>query len=198
MKQITFKQYRNIDIAIFCILTAVFEAIASLATNRWFFLQAMAISITLTLTCITMMRWNAFAVLPSLIGAFVYCVASGGQVQQYIIYCGGSLFCLIALPILKRIGKEKVRSDFMWRTAFATLTYLFVIVGRWLFSLIFEQSLKSLLPFLTTDILSLLFAVVVLTLAKNLDGLIEDQKSYLLRLDRERQEEQDANLNDSF
>ncbi len=198
MNQITFKQYRNIDIVIFCILTAVFEAIASLATNRWFVLQAMAISITLTMTCITMMRWNTFAVLPSFIGAFVYCVASGGAIQQYVIYCGGSLFCLLALPILKKIGKEKVRSDFLRRTAFATLTYIFVVIGRWVFSLIFEQSIKSFLPFLTTDILSLLFAVVVLALAKNIDGLIEDQKSYLLRLDKERQEEQDANLNDNF
>lgn len=198
MKQITFKQYRSIDLTILCVLTAVFETIASFATNRWFVLQAMAISITLTMTCITILRWGAFGAIPSLIGAFAYCASSGGSLQQYIIYCGGAIFCIAIIPILKKMGKDRVRLSFFWRTAFAALTYLFTVLGRWVFSLIFEQSLSSLLPFVTTDILSLLFAVVVLSLGKNVDGLLEDQKSYLLRLERESKEEQEANLNDNF
>jgi hypothetical protein len=59
--QITFKQYRNIDIGILCIVTAVFEAIATLATSRWFAGQPMAISITLALILIAMHRWGAYA-----------------------------------------------------------------------------------------------------------------------------------------
>lgn len=199
MKQLTFKQYRSIDISIFCVLTAVFEAIATLASNKWFVLQAMTVSVTLVLTCIVMMRWGAPAALPSLIGSFFYCLVSGGNLSQYIIYCTGSIFCLAALPVLNKIGKEKVRRDFIFRLIFAVAVYISVCVGRWLVSLFFELTFESLGAFLATDILSLLFAIVVLTLAKNLDGLIEDQKSYLLRLERERQEEQDAfNKGDSF
>ena len=56
----------------------------------------------------------------------------------------------------------------------------------------------SLLTFITTDILSLLFAVVVMSLLKDTDGMIEDQKEYLLRIDRESKEEESANLNDPF
>ena len=72
------------------------------------------------------------------------------------------------------------------------------MVGRWLCSLIFELSLANLLTFITTEILSLLFAIVVLSLAKNADGVIEDQKHYLLRLEEERKKEQQSNTNEIF
>lgn len=198
MKQITFKQYRSIDITILCILTAVFEAIAALASDKWFNLQAMTVSITLALACITFMRWGLFALIPSFIGAFVYCTVIGGTTQQYLIYCGGSLFIIVAYPLLQRITKEKVRKDFFFKLVFASSAYLALTVGRWLCSLPFEFSTTTFLTFLGTDILSLLFAIVVLSIAKNMDGLIEDQKSYLLRLEKERLEEQEANLNDPF
>lgn len=198
MNQLTFSQYRKIDLALLCVLTAVFEFIATMATNKWFFLQAMAISITLAMTCITMFRWNAWGVLPSLVGAIVYCWVSCGTLSQFIIYCGGSLFCVAALPFLKKLGKENARTDFLKRTAFAIVTYLSITCGRWLISLIYQLSFDSLIRFISTDILSLLFAVVVLALLKNADGMIEDQKSYLLRLDRERKEEQSNNQNDDF
>lgn len=198
MKQITFKQYRNIDLSIFCILTAIFEAVAATASNKWLNLQAMTVSITLALTCIIYLRWSLYALLPSFVGAFVYCTVIGGSVNQYLIYCGGSLFIIIAFPLLKKITKEKIRKDFLLRTVFVSSVYVALNIGRWCCSLPFNFSFQTLLTFLGTDVLSLLFAVVVLTLAKNADGLIEDQKSYLLRLDRERKKEQEANLNDPF
>ncbi len=198
MKQITFKQYRAIDITILCVMTAVFEAIAAMASDKWFNLQAMTISVTLALVCITFMRWGLFALLPSFIGAFVYCTVIGGTLQQYLIYCGGSLFVIIAYPLLQKITKEKIRKDFLMKMIFAASVYISLTAGRWYCSLPFEFSLKTFLTFLGTDILSLLFAVVILGIAKNVDGLIEDQKSYLLRLEKERLEEQEANLNDPF
>lgn len=198
MKQITFKQYRNIDISILCILTAVFETIAALASDKWFVLQSMTVSITVALTCITFMRWSLYALIPSFIGAFVYCAVIGGNAKQFLIYCGGSLFVLIAFPILKKITKEKIRTDFFFKMVFACSVYLSLTLGRWICSLPFEFTLKTFVTFLGTDILSLLFAIVVLAIAKNVDGLIEDQKSYLLRLEKESKEEQEANLNDPF
>ena len=144
------------------------------------------------------MRWSLYAVLPSFIGAFVYCTVIGAQLQQYLIYCGGSLFVIIAFPILKMITKEKVRKDFFFKMVFACSVYFSLTLGRWCLSLPFKTSLSTFLTFLGTDILSLLFAIVVLAISKNIDGLIEDQKAYLLRLEKERLEEQETNLNDPF
>ena len=198
MRNITFKQYRTADILILCILTAVFEVIAALASNQWFNLQAMSISIYLTMACITMIRWNQYAALPSFIGALAYCLASDGSLTQYVIYCGGSLFILLAYPLMKKLTKEKIRTAFLTRALFVTVAYLLLVIGRWCFSLPFELTFKTLLAFLGTDILSLLFAIFVLSLTASGDGMLEDQKSYLLRLERERKEEQSANLNDPF
>lgn len=204
MKQISFKQYRAIDVAMLCAITAIFEFIVCLATNRWFVLQAMSVSITLAMTCITAFRWGKLAIIPSLVGSISYCAAygslseSGLSIQQILTHCLGSLFCVLAIPILEKLGKETLRKDFIKRSAFVTLVYIIIAVGRCLISLLLGESINSLTAFFTVDVLSLLFAIVVLTLVKDLDGVIEDQKAYILRLDRERREEEEANANDPF
>ena len=198
MKQITFKQYRSIDLSIICLLTAGFELLIGIATNRWFVAQPMAVSLITTMTCIAMLRWNAYALLPALIGAVAYCISLGANFSQYIIYCGGSLFTILALPILKKLGKDEVRRDFFKRAVFITSTFVFMILGRWICSLPFDFKFQSLITFFTTDILSLLFAWIVVSLAKNADGLLEDQKSYLLRIEEERNAEQEQFFKDDF
>ena len=198
MKQITFKQYRTIDLVFLSLIAAIFESVATLATNYWFVKQPMAVSITLTITCIAALRWSEYALIPSLIGSIMHCIISGATIEQFLYYCAGSLLFLISIPLLKKLGKEKVRNDFIIRSFFAIVTYISIALGRWLLSLLFEANIKSLVIFLVTDILSLLFAIVVLTLAKGVDGLLEDQKSYLIRLDKERREEEEANLSDPF
>ena len=50
--RITFKQYRNVDLFIFSLITAVGEGVATFATSRWFVGQPMAISITLAMILI--------------------------------------------------------------------------------------------------------------------------------------------------
>ena len=198
MKQITFKQYRSIDLTIICVLTAGFELLVALATNRWFVAQPMAVSLLTTMICIAMMRWNAYALIPALSGSIMYCIALGANLSQYVIYCGGSLFTILALPILKKLGKDEVRKDFFKRVVFITSTFVLMILGRWICSLPFDFKVNSLITFFTTDILSLLFAWIVVSVAKNGDGLIEDQKSYLLRLEEERKAEQEKFFDDNF
>ena len=198
MKQITFKQYRAIDLFMLCLITVIFETVATLAMNEWFRLQAMAISITLSITCIAFMRWSAWGVIPCLVGSATYCFVSAAEFKQYLIYCIGSLFCLFVLPFLNKLEKKKIQKSFLRRAIFATLIYTFVAFGRWLVSLIFSPSISTFTVFITSEILSLLFAIIILYICKNLDGVIEDQRSYLLRLDAERRAEQEAYLNDNF
>ena len=57
-------------------------------------------------------------------------------------------------------------------------------------SLFFGGDLTALLVYATTDVISLLFAEIILLILRNTDGMIEDQKAYLLRLDKERREEE--------
>lgn len=127
----------------------------------------------------------------------IYCIASGASANQFVIYCVGGLFFIASLPLLMAFGKEKTRTDLFKRTFFTIVTYVSVAIGRWLVSLFYHISIDSFIGFLIIDVISLLFAIIILSLLKNTDGMIEDQKSYLFRLERERKEEAE-NANDNF
>lgn len=192
MKQLTFKEYRSVDLMLMAVLVIVFEAIATYASGKWFYLQAINISVSLVLICITMLRWSGFAIIHAVLGGFVYCFAAGATMEQYFIYCIGNAFALAALVLIKLYGKEKIRTSPLKLGIFATMAYLGMSIGRCLVSMAFGGSIEALLVYITTDIVSLLFAVVVLILLRKSDGLLEDQKTYLIRLEKERKEESGA------
>ncbi len=192
MKPITFKQYRNIDLTILAVLVVVFETITTFATNKWFYAQPVAISISLAMICVAMMRWSGYAAINALVGGFVFCTASGASLEQYGIYCLGNLGALAALLIIKWWGKEKIRNSVPRLMLFVLVAYLGMGAGRWLVSLLFGGDLMALVVYLTTDIITLLFAEVIVVLLRKVDGMIEDQKSYLLRLEEERKEEENS------
>lgn len=189
MKQITFEQYRSLDLVIWTVITIVFEAITTLATNKWFYAQPIALSVTLTLICITMMRWNGYAAIPAAAGGFIFCLVSGATFEQYIIYCIGNVFALTALLFIKTFDKETLRGSAPKLSLFVVTAYIGMELGRWLLSLFFGGDLMAFVVYITTDIISLLFAVIVMNLLRKADGMIEDQKAYLFRI----QEEEDEN-----
>ena len=189
MGNITFKQYRKIDICIFSVLLIISETVTTLATNHWFVEQPVAISTTLVFICMVMMRWNVFALIPAMIGGTVFCIASSATVEQYLIYTVGNCAALIAMLWFKPLGKDGIRKSFFKLLLFVSTAYIAMQIGRWLLSLPFGADFRTLLVYLGTDVISLLFAVVIMALMRNADGMIEDQKSYLFRLQREREEQ---------
>lgn len=190
MKQITFKEYRMLDLMMFTVFTIVFEAIATYASGKWFWLQAINISVTLLLVCIVMMRWGGWAAIHAIVGGLVYCFAAGAAREQYIVYAVGNLFALVALLLIRGFGKSKIREKRLLLLVFVVVAYLGMAVGRTALSIFFGGSIRTFLLYVTTDIVSLLFAVMVLILIRKTDGMIEDQKEYLFRVEREMKEEQ--------
>ena len=189
MNNITFKQYRNIDLFIFGALLAVSEAVTTIATNKWFYAQPIAISTTIAFLCIVMMRWDKWAIAHAILGGLVFCIASGAQPHQYAIYLIGNCFAMGAMLWFIPFGKEGIRKSPFKLLLFTLSAYLLTQVGRWVVSLIFDGRLDAIVVYLTTDVISLLFAVVVIMLMRGVDGMIEDQKTYLFRLQREREAE---------
>lgn len=190
MKEITFREYRNIDIMIWTVITVVFELLTTMATIKWFSQQPVALSITLAMICAVMIRWNGYGALMAVAGGLATCIVSGASAQQYVIYCVGNVFALLAWFVIKWLGKEKIAGKFMARMLYVTVAYVGMALGRWIVSLLFGGDLQALLIYLTTDIISLLFAVVIVHILSKCDGMLEEQKSYLLRLERERREEE--------
>ncbi len=190
MNNITFKQYRSIDLFLFGVLLAISEAITTIATNKWFHAQPIAISTTIVFICMVMMRWSGFAAIHAALGGLVFCIASGATAHQYLIYIVGNCFALIALIWIKLFGKEKIRSSPAMLILFTASAYVMMQVGRWLVSLPFEGTLSTLVGYLASDVISLMFAIVIMILMRKVDGMIEDQKSYLFRLQREKEDSQ--------
>lgn len=188
MNRITFAQYRTIDLIILVALTFVFEAIATAASSKWFVLQPVALSVGLALICIGMLRWGAWAAMVAVADGLVFCLVLGATAEQLVIYCAGNTASLLAMGIIRLFGKEAIRQSVPKLLVFSFTGYLGMSLGRGLLSLLFGADFGVLSVYLTTDVMSLVFTVIVLLLFRRTDGLLEDQKAYLLRLNREKEE----------
>lgn len=183
---ISFKQYRTIDLVILAVIMFVFETITAKAAAQWFPDQLYFLSPTVAVVCIVMMRWNGYAAIHAFVGGLAFCFASGASEKQFIIYCVGNCFALLALLLFKALGKKKIKDKFVFTVLFTLAAFLGAQLGRWLVGLLLGGTPDSIIVFLTTDSLSGLFAVVVVLISRRVDGLFEDQKSYLIRADAER------------
>jgi len=190
MNQLTFKQYRTIDVLILVALTTIFEGVATMATAKWFALQPVAISIGLAMVCMVMMRWSWLAAFPAFASGFCFCLLSGASAQQFVIYCIGNMFALLGMVWFRVIGKEGIRKSLWCIVLFVSTSYVGMVLGRGGLAVLFGDSWGTFVTFATTDIMSLVFAILVIALFRKTDGMLEDQKTYLLRLDRERKETQ--------
>ena len=208
--RLTFRQYRQMDLTVFGAMLVVAEALIVLAATRWFPAEAYTVSIVAAVTSIVLMRWGPWAAIHAVLGGLVYCFVSGGQPGQYLIYCAGNLFALLSLlwfriPGKGRVsGKERIREDGFLTVIFGLTVQLLMQLGRAAvaFALLRASpgsapagtqsvagALSFCIGFITTDALSGFFTAVILWIARRQDGLFEDQKHYLLRIQEAEKEE---------
>ncbi|MDE7303856.1 MAG: hypothetical protein K2N60_11120 [Oscillospiraceae bacterium] len=183
---LTFKQYRAIDLTIMGIILVICEFLTATAAAKWFPNELYTLSPTITVVCIVMMRWNGYAAIHALLGGLAYCLALGAQEKQIIIYCIGNCFALAALALFRILGKEKIRSRSYFTLLFTFTAFLGAQVGRWAVNVALGGSVDSFAAFFINDIITLLFSAVVVLISRKSDGLFEDQKSYLIRTEEER------------
>lgn len=186
MNNISFKQYRAIDLCIWTVILLVFESVTAIAASRWFPGELYTLSQSIAVICIVMMRWGGYAAIHAVAGGIAFCLASSGTPEQFVMYCVGNCFALSALAFFKAVGKEKVRGSVLFTILFTVAAFCGVQLGRWLVSLVFGGTPDSLVMFFATDSLTLLYSVVVVLISGRVDGLYEDQKSYLIRTESER------------
>lgn len=186
MNNISFRQYRTVDLGIWTVILLIFETVTAMAAARWFPGELYTLSQTVAVLCIVMMRWGGYAVIHAAAGGAAYCLASGARPEQFAVYCVGNCFALAALLFFRAMGKEKVRGSLCRTALFTTAAFVGALLGRWLVSLIFGGAFGSLGAFFWADSLSLPYSVIVVSIARRVDGLFEDQKSYLIRTESER------------
>ena len=187
--QITFRQYRAMDLFIFTILLCVCETLITLGATQWFPQEPWTLSLTPAITAIVMVRWGGFAAIPACLGAFVFCLASGATLSQYAIYCVGNLAALALTQFLYRMGWKRLHDQVLLAILHGLLTALLMQLGRALMALLLGTPLALCGGFFTTDVLSTLFAALIVWMARNLNGMLEEQKHYLRRIAEEMENE---------
>lgn len=190
--QITFRQYRRMDLIFFTALLCLCESLIVLAASRWFPGEPYTLSLTAAVTALVMIRWGGFALIPALAGGLSVCLASRAAPGQYLIYCLGNLAAMGMLPLVKRIGWQKIRDDVLLAMLYGFLTCLAMQLGRLIIALALGNDPMACLGFITTDVLSLLFAVLITWIARRLDGMLEEQKHYLFRIQKEKEQNKGA------
>lgn len=196
--QITFRQYRGMDIGMFTVLLCVCEALITLGATRWFPAEPYTLSVTPAVTAIVMVRWGGWAAIPAVLGALAFCLASGATLAQYIIYGVGNLAALALVGFLFREGWKRLHEQVLLAMLYGLLTALLMQLGRALVALVLGSSPAVLGGFIATDVLSTLFAVLIVWITRRLDGMLEEQKHYLRRVQEEQEREREARVNDPW
>lgn len=186
-RQRTLGEYRAIDLALLAALLAVFEfIIVRVALGALFRDQAFTVSLAAAITTLVYMRWGWWGGIHAALAGFLFCFYYGGTPDQYVTYMVGNLFSLAAVPVLKKKGPQKIRDGKFSSLLFPLAVILLMQGGRALVSLALGGPPNGVLGFFTTDSLSIVFTLVIIWIARRLDGVYEDQVHYLLRLQEER------------
>lgn len=196
-RQITFEQYRTIDLFLMVILLVFAEVGIYIAKATVYSGQLFQASPTGAIVALVMMRWNGWAAIPALLGGLLYGALRGGLWPYGIVYGVGNLLSLAAL-LWFRMGKDKLRNEALPTMAFGLTVQVLMQVGRGVVALIATMAdpailgqgnhlepLETFLSFITSDSLSILLTVVALWIVRRIEGLFEDQKSYLLRVQQQ-------------
>ena len=188
-QQITFRQYRAMDVFFFTALLCLCETLIVLGATRWFPGEPYTLSLTPAVTAIVMVRWGAFAAAPAALGGLAFCLASGAAPAQYLVYCLGNMTAMLLLLLRNRWNWHRLHESVLLRMGYAALTALLMQLGRFLIALALGYPPAVCAGFITTDVLSVLFAVLLVWISARLDGILEDQKDYLKRIQEEQENE---------
>lgn len=188
-RQITFQQYRSIDLTIMAVLLAISQFVIYFASSVLYPEQLYVVSPAAAMVAIVMMRWNGWAAIHAVLSGVLYAMLAGGSAQHFVIYGAGNVLSLLALLVLKGFGKERVRMDGILSGVFGLAAQALMWLGRAGIAFLLGFAPAACIGFITTDILSGLFTLVIIWVVRRVEGLFEDQKHYLLRLESERQVE---------
>ena len=178
--------YRRIDLALFAVILSVFEGvIVRVSGSVRFRDQAFTASLAAAVSGIVYMRWGAWGMLHAGLAGAVYCVFQGANAAQYACYVGGNLLSVFMVPVMNRIGRERIRQSRYYFIPVSLGVLALMQIGRSAIALALGAEVREAVLFFTTDSLSAVFTLVIVGIAQRLDGLYEDQRHYLRRIQDE-------------
>ena len=184
-RQMTFSQYRAMDIFLFTALLCLCEALIVLGATVWFADQLYTLSLTAAVTAIVLVRWGILAAVPAVCGGFVFCLFSGATPLQYLIYCAGNLLVLALMPLVRGESWKKLQDNVLLAMLYGLAAALLMQLGRFVIAALMGTAPAVCAGFITTDVLSTFFSVLLVWICRRLDGMLEEQRHYLIRIQEE-------------
>ena len=192
---ISYNQYKLVDLMLFMVIMAALEAVNVLAIKQWFadLVMLFSISLMFTVSLTVLVRWNFFAAIFTVSHGLIYCglisIFDPVSFDTYIIYAVGNSFLLITWFLFKLIPKEKLFSKWYLTLIYPAVAFILVAIGRTLVAVCFGYGfVDSLAGYVMPESLNIAFAAIALLILRRFDGMLEDQKTYLKRVAREKDE----------
>lgn len=194
---ISYKQYCITDLSIFAVILLVAEGTQFLALKLFPGQALYIVSFMLPIVMLVMIRWGWQSVFFALASAVLYCAFNRGSLTNYIVYGAGNCFIMLMLIPLKLIGSGKINSK-AWGTVLLILGgWMCVYLGRSIVSAIAYaiyptaegSAWSGFVGFAASELLSLVMAIVIVLILRRFDGMVENQRDYLKRLGKLREEE---------
>lgn len=188
-RQRTIGQYRAIDLVLFAFMTVIFEFVATKVGSMMPYTPYL-VSVTPALTAVVMMRWGWWAGIHAALGGVVRCFASVPTLTAdwYLILGAGNLLGLGAMAMLQLAGRERIRSKALLTMAFGLLVHLLMVAGRGIVMLALGSTIRWAVDMAAKEAITLVFTLVLMWIVRRVDGLFEDQRHYLRRVQREEEE----------
>lgn len=186
-KRISYGQYRLADIMVFLLIMCVCEAVNIFAAKFWFQGMLFTISVMLLVSLVMLIRWNWLGIIFPIADGLLYCWMNGASASQFAIYALGNSFICLIWFLFKLLPKEKLVSGWYFTILYAILGYLLLLLGRATVAACFGLSFSEVfVSMLTGEALNLAFAVIGLLILRLFNGMLVDQKKYLIKITTER------------
>ena len=186
------RQYRLTDLFLFAVILVVFEVIlhfAFQALHGDFIFSPM-----LAITLIVMMRWGWPAVFYAIGDGLLFCLLNMKDANfaphMFAIYIIGNAFVALLLLMTRFMGKKRIRDKWYFSLLFTTAGWIAAVLGRAIVAACFGLSFTATLLAHFGDLVSFAICLVIILVMRRLDGMFEDQKDFLKRLDDERKEKE--------
>ena len=190
-RQLTVQEYRRNDLVLLCLITAVFELILTkVMSSARFAEEPYIVSLAPAMTAITYMRWGWYGGLLAAFSGFLTCAFTGAVLNNYFVYILGNLFSLVAVPLLKKLGPERVRTTDWMAMGLPVLVLLLMQTGRAAVALALGADPATCVGFYLTATVNDLFTLLIIWIVRRLDGVYEEQLHYLVRVHEEMEREE--------
>ena len=184
--RLSYNQYKFWDLFLFLVIMGLFELINYMALNHWFSNMLFTVSLMYAISLIVLVRWNWFASLFPVLDGILYCVLYGATAQMYVIYAVGNAFLLLSWFIFKLIPKKKLFSRWYLTLIYPVAAVILVFIGRSAVAACFGYDFIGVMAENAWDLVSGAFAVIALLVVRRIDGMLVDQKEYLLELEEQK------------